>query len=120
MLGDTTMMDVADASTGDTASASGPAPPPAVTPPTTPAAPFKTSDYLTKFEFTRVLGLRILQLTERRGLTEDPQKLARREILEGLNEAVVRRRLPDGSHEDRQVKLLRLPTDVRRMCAEGA
>lgn len=77
---------------------------------------FKTTDYLTKFEFTRVVGMRILQLNAHGALAEHPRQLAIREIMEGLNPTVVRRKLPDGSVEDREVRSLQLSSDLRRMC----
>ena len=76
----------------------------------------KTTDYLTKFEFTRVLGLRILQLNKHGVTAEDPHAIALREIRDGTNPAVVRRRLPDGTYEDRAVRELRLDTELRRAC----
>lgn len=77
---------------------------------------FKTTPYLTKFEFARVLSLRVLQLSADVSTSENAYHTAKREILEGSNPAYIRRRLPDGTHEDRRVATLRLPADVRRMC----
>lgn len=77
----------------------------------------QTTDYLTKFEFARVLGLRVLQLSESGTSRERPMDVAMTEIVEGRNEMVVRRRLPDGSHEDRAVRDLLLSTHLKRVCA---
>ena len=79
----------------------------------------RTTDYLTKFEFTRLVGLRVLQLSSQGTSTEDPQTVALREILRGENPSVVRRKLPDGRWEDRAVTALRLPESLRRMCEDG-
>jgi DNA-directed RNA polymerase subunit K/omega len=79
----------------------------------------RTTNYLTKFEFTRLVGLRVLQLSSQGTSTEDPQTVALREILRGENPSVVRRKLPDGRWEDRAVAALRLPESLRRMCEDG-
>lgn len=77
---------------------------------------FRTSDYLTRFEFARCVGLRILQLTTHGKLPENPETIALREILEGINPAVVRRRLPDGTHEDRAIAELKISRSIREQC----
>lgn len=79
-------------------------------------SPHITTDYLTKFEFARVLSLRILQLEETIQENEDPQRKATREILEGKNEFVLRRFISDGTYEDRKVKDLKIGIDIKRMC----
>lgn len=89
---------------------------------TTPAslAPSKkTSDHLTKFEFVRIVGMRILQLNTLGNCVEDPRRVAFRELLEGTNPTVIRRRLPDGTHEDRLVRDLKLGTHLRRICTSA-
>ena len=78
-----------------------------------------TTDYLTKFEFTRVLAMRVLQLKAQDLSADDPHACALREILDGANPAIVRRKLPDGRHEDRAVRELLLSTQVRRLCTQG-
>ena len=80
---------------------------------------WRTTDYLTKFEFTRLVGLRVLQLSSQGTSTEDPQTVALREILRKENPSVVRRKLPDGRVEDRDVAGLRLPQSIQRMCEDG-
>ena len=80
---------------------------------------YKTTDYLTKFEFTRLVGLRILQLQSQSTCIEDPSCVALREILKATNPAIVRRKLPDGSYEDRPVKELKLSAVIRQMCTHG-
>ena len=76
-------------------------------------APKTTTPFLTRFECARVLGLRELQLTETEGV-EDRRATAIREVLEGKNPAVLRRYLPDGSHEDVAVAKLRLSRELLR------
>lgn len=68
--------------------------------------PSKTSSYLSKYECARVLGLRILQLQEGDGVA-DPLKTAITELLERRNPTVVRRYLPNGTHEDVSVSALK-------------
>ena len=76
---------------------------------------YQTTDYLTKFEFARVLGMRVLQLNQSNATREDPYAIAKREIQEGSNPAVIRRRLPNNTFEDRAVKDLKLSADVQKM-----
>jgi DNA-directed RNA polymerase subunit K/omega len=78
---------------------------------------FRTTDYLTKFELARVVGLRVLQLMDENTVRENPCDVATREILSGTTRAIVRRRLPDGTVEDRAVRDLYLTGDMRRMCS---
>ena len=79
----------------------------------------KTTDFLTKFEFTRIVGLRILHLDTQGQCDQDPRATALHELLKGANPAVIRRKLPDGTHEDRRVRDLKLGMVLRRMCIEG-
>jgi len=67
--------------------------------------PRRTSKFLSKYECSRVIGLRMLQLQEGEG-TPHPLKLAIREILERTNPMVIRRHLPDKTYEDVSVSTL--------------
>jgi len=65
-----------------------------------------TTKYLTKYERARVLGTRALQISmnapvmvDLEGET-DPLKIAMKELRERKIPIIVRRYLPDGSHED--------------------
>lgn len=65
-----------------------------------------TTRYLTKYERARVLGTRALQISmnapvmvDLEGET-DPLKIAQKELRERKIPIVIRRYLPDGSHED--------------------
>eukprot|EP01138_Halocafeteria_seosinensis_P004181 gb/GECG01004276.1/.p1 GENE.gb/GECG01004276.1/~~gb/GECG01004276.1/.p1 ORF type:complete len:144 (+),score=22.14 gb/GECG01004276.1/:1-432(+) len=65
-----------------------------------------TTRYMTKYERARILGTRALQLSlnapplvEIQGET-DPLRIAMRELKENRIPIIVRRFLPDGSHED--------------------
>ena len=81
-------------------------------------APYKTTPYLTKFEFTRLVGMRVLELmhTTSQCHTDEPRVIAMRELVNGESRAVLRRRLPDGTYEERKVCELMLPADLRAMC----
>ena len=68
--------------------------------------PRRTSRFLSKYECSRVIGLRLLQLQDGEG-TPNPQQLAIKEILEGKNPTVIRRYLPDKTFEDVAVSSLR-------------
>ena len=80
----------------------------------------KTTDLLTKFELARVVGMRILQINSIPTSTSNPRVTAMREILEGTNPMVLRRKLPDGSYEDRAVKDLKLSADLFKLCSNAA
>jgi len=76
-----------------------------------------TSEYLTTFEFCRLIGLRVSQIVDMDLETEEgrtPEEQAVREIMEGKNPCVIRRYLIDGSHEDRPVSSLKLSSRIRR------
>lgn len=75
-----------------------------------------TTPFLTKFECARLIGMRVLQLSEQRATQESKQLLeevAIKEILEGSNPSVVRRYLANGTHEDRKVSELRIDSHMR-------
>lgn len=72
---------------------------------TEPLRPRRTSRFLSKYECSRVIGLRILQLQEREG-ARDPLRVAITEIMEGKNPSIIRRYLPDKTHEDVSVSEL--------------
>mmetsp|Transcript_24781 Transcript_24781/g.68326 ORF Transcript_24781/g.68326 Transcript_24781/m.68326 type:complete len:159 (-) Transcript_24781:246-722(-) len=72
----------------------------------TAAAERVTTRYLTKYERARVLGTRALQISmnapvmvDLEGET-DPLRIAEKELRERKIPIIVRRYLPDGSHED--------------------
>lgn len=68
--------------------------------------PHRTSPFLSKYECSRVIGLRLLQLQEGEG-TPHPLQLAISEILDRKNPTVIRRYLPDKTFEDVAVSSLR-------------
>ena len=61
--------------------------------------PVRTSAYLSRYECTRVLGLRVLQLQDGNGVA-DPLATAIHEIVEKKHPAVIRRHLPNDTYED--------------------
>lgn len=65
-----------------------------------------TYPYITKYEKTRILGVRATQISmnspvmvDTNGLT-DPLKIALKEFEEKKIPLIIRRRLPDGTYED--------------------
>lgn len=74
----------------------------------------RTSEYATRFELARAIGVRTLQLSEARDTSTDPKARAIDEVLRGTTPFVVRRKLPDGTHEDRPLASLKLTRDARR------
>jgi len=71
-----------------------------------------TSTYMTKYERTRIIGTRALQLSlnapvliDLKGET-DPLKIAKRELQEKKIPIIVRRHLPNGRFEDWSVQEL--------------
>eukprot|EP00003_Mantamonas_plastica_P008980 TRINITY_DN1810_c0_g1_i1.p1 TRINITY_DN1810_c0_g1~~TRINITY_DN1810_c0_g1_i1.p1 ORF type:complete len:145 (-),score=39.80 TRINITY_DN1810_c0_g1_i1:108-494(-) len=73
---------------------------------------FLTTDYLTKYERARVLGSRALQISQGSPIMvdaeqeTDPLQLAIKELRERKIPLAIRRYLPDGSYEDRNVNTL--------------
>ena len=65
-----------------------------------------TTRYLTKYEWARVLGTRALQISMNAPVMvdldgeTDPLKIAMKELRERKIPIIIRRYLPDGSHED--------------------
>merc|ERR1712232_1488261 len=74
--------------------------------------PRKTTPYLTKYERTRVLGARAMQISMNApvmvelGGETDPLLIAEKELLERVIPFIVRRFLPDGTYEDWKVSEL--------------
>lgn len=68
-----------------------------------------TTKYLTKYERARVLGTRALQISMNAPIMvdldgeTDPLKIAEKELRERKIPIIIRRYLPDGSHEDWKV-----------------
>jgi DNA-directed RNA polymerase I, II, and III subunit RPABC2 len=66
----------------------------------------RTSKYMTKYEKSRILGTRALQISSGSPImidykTEtDPLRIALMELRQGKIPMVIRRKLPDNSHED--------------------
>ena len=71
-----------------------------------------TTPYLTKYERARVLGTRALQISMNAPVMvdiageTDPLKIAEKELREKKIPIIIRRYLPDGSHEDWPLKEL--------------
>ncbi len=77
----------------------------------------QTTPFLTKYEKTRIIGARALQIsknspilisTDILGNETDPIAIAEMELREGKIPFIIRRYLPDGSYEDWPVKELKL------------
>ena len=72
----------------------------------TAAAERVTTKYLTKYERSRVLGTRALQISMNAPVMvdldgeTDPLRIAEKELRERKIPIIIRRYLPDGSHED--------------------
>jgi DNA-directed RNA polymerase I, II, and III subunit RPABC2 len=81
----------------------------------------KTLPILTKYEKTRIIGLRAQQIARgaplyiERGLESNPTRLAERELREGKLPYIIRRRLPDDTFEDWKVSELMIMDDGRPM-----
>ena len=79
----------------------------------------KTLPILTKYEKTRLIGLRAQQIARgaplyiERGLETDPIHLAERELRAGKIPYIIRRRLPDDTFEDWKVSELMVMDDGR-------
>ncbi len=80
---------------------------PAADLPDLPAPSRCTSQYMTKYERARVLGVRAMQISRNAPILvevdpndTDPMHIAEKELLERKLPFMIRRYLPDGSHED--------------------
>lgn len=74
-----------------------------------PGMPRRTSRHLSKFEFTRAVGVLALQLSETSDalkVGQEPLEVARSMILARHPPLVFRRYLPDGTHEDCSLQCL--------------
>ena len=71
-----------------------------------------TTPYMTKYERARILGTRALQISMNAPVMvdiageTDPLKIAEKELREKKIPIIIRRYLPDGSHEDWPLKEL--------------
>ena len=76
----------------------------------------RTTPYLTKFEIARLIGVRTLQICDQNVQIDSDQTALQRaiqELLEGACPIVIRRYLPDGTHEDVKVSDLKIPQRAR-------
>ena len=68
--------------------------------------PVNTTEYLTKYEKARVLGIRAMQIANGApvqidiGHEVDPLNIAEEELKQGKTPLIIRRHLPDGTYED--------------------
>lgn len=79
--------------------------------------PLKTTPFLTKYEIARLIGIRMLHLSDLNLQTSSKETLmqqAAREILEGDSPAVIRRYLADGTYEDVRVRDLKIDSTSRQ------
>ena len=68
--------------------------------------PINTTEYLTKYEKARILGIRAMQIANGApvqidiGSEIDPLNIAELELKQGKTPLIIRRHLPDGTYED--------------------
>ena len=68
--------------------------------------PINTTEYLTKYEKERILGIRAMQIANGApvqidiGHEVDPLNIAEEELKQGKTPLIIRRHLPDGTYED--------------------
>lgn len=83
-----------------------------VDPSTTPKSQRITTSFLTKYERARILGTRALQISMNAPVLvsldgeTDPLKIAMKELRERKIPIIIRRYLPDDSHEDWRIEEL--------------
>ena len=71
-----------------------------------PISERQTSKYMSKYEKTRILGLRALQISEGSHIMVDAKgesdslRIAQMELRQGKIPMIIRRKLPDGTTED--------------------
>ena len=71
----------------------------------------KTTNFLTKFEYSRIVGMRALDLSMKNDGQDAHTNLldvAKHEVLSRKVNMTIRRYLPDGQYEDRQLLDLKL------------
>ena len=76
-----------------------------------------TTPFLTKYEIARLIGVRMLHLSDLNLQTSTKETLmqqASREILEGKSPAIIRRYMADGRYEDVKVSDLRIDASARQ------
>ena len=76
------------------------------------AVPTKTSVYMSKYEFTKLVGFRAMQLANDIHQESSPHRQAEDDIIDGKLSWIIRRHLPSGNHEDCDVRALKIPTDI--------
>ena len=78
---------------------------------------YKTTPYLTKFELTRIIGMRTLQISMSPNISTEKggsaNEIATHEVFNKLIPITVRRYLPDGTYEDRNLKDLIIEPTLR-------
>lgn len=82
----------------------------------------RTTPHMTKYERTRILGLRALQISNNAPVMvpvekeTDPLKIATKELVAGKVPFIIRRRLPNGTFEDWAVNELVIEHVTLQVC----
>ena len=72
---------------------------------------YKTTPFITKFEFCKIVGMRALELSLKKDGKETSSNLheiAKKELIDGKIDMCIRRHLPNGRYEDRNIKDLQI------------
>lgn len=77
-----------------------------------PMLPVKTSEYMSRFEFTKLVGFRMMQLAKDIHQESNPLQRAEEDVAGGKLKWFIRRRLPRGAFEDCDIRHLKLPYEV--------
>lgn len=72
--------------------------------------PVRTTPFLTKFEYAKLVGMIVLQLSMNKEVKSDANlmEIARSIVLSQKAPIVIRRYMPDGSYEDCSLQKLKL------------
>ena len=76
--------------------------------------PVISSNSMSRFEFTKILGFRIMQLSRDIHQEVEPEIQAEEEILSGRLNWFIRRQLPGNTYEDCDIRFLTIPSDIRK------
>ena len=74
--------------------------------------PVRTSEYMSRFEFAKLVGFRMMQLAKDIHQESNPLERAEEDVVYGRLKWFIRRRLPGGNFEDCDIRLLKMPHEV--------
>ena len=74
--------------------------------------PVLTSEYMSRFEFAKLVGFRMMQLAKDIHQESNPMQRAEEDVVQGKLKWFIRRHLPQGAFEDCDIRHLKMPHEV--------